>query len=191
MASVQVSPPQEHAVVAGAPWWQRYQPVSYSVERSRSGTRAEFVSMVARCRAAGVDVYVTADLRHHPASDHLAETGAPALVDVAHWASEHPWCAQAAGVLEATLPGVEVDGTRVLTSEQALRLDEVPRSVVVLGGGVIGVEFASVWRSFGAEVTILEALPHLVPSEDEQSFNGVSAAAYRHLLGVHRTATGG
>ena len=59
--------------------------------------------------AAGVDAYVTADLRHHPASEHLLRPGAPALVDVAHWASEWPWCAQAAGVLRAALGGsVEV-----------------------------------------------------------------------------------
>jgi dinuclear metal center YbgI/SA1388 family protein len=55
--------------------------------------------------AAGVDAYVTADLRHHPASEHLARTGAPALVDVAHWASEWPWCEQAAGILRASFGG--------------------------------------------------------------------------------------
>ncbi|TDQ04095.1 Nif3-like dinuclear metal center hexameric protein [Labedaea rhizosphaerae] len=55
--------------------------------------------------AAGVDAYVTADLRHHPASEHLAKPGAPALVDVAHWASEWPWCAQAAGVIEVAFDG--------------------------------------------------------------------------------------
>jgi putative NIF3 family GTP cyclohydrolase 1 type 2 len=65
-------------------------------------------SMLHLARAAGVDVYVTADLRHHPATDHLAEAGAPALVDVAHWASEHPWCAQAAGVLAALSADLEI-----------------------------------------------------------------------------------
>lgn len=55
---------------------------------------------------------------------------------------------------------------RVVTSEQALKLNRVPKSVVVLGGGVIGVEFASVWASFGAEVTIIEGLDRLVPNED-------------------------
>jgi dihydrolipoamide dehydrogenase len=75
----------------------------------------------------------------------------------------------ASGSYSRTLPGLEIDGDRVITSEQALALDSVPRSVIVLGGGVIGCEFASVWRSFGAEVTIVEALPHLVPAEDEQS----------------------
>ena len=60
-------------------------------------------------------------------------------------------------------------GGRVLSSDTALELDEVPSSVVILGGGVIGVEFASIWRSFGAEVTIIEPLPRLLPSEDEAS----------------------
>lgn len=72
----------------------------------------------------------------------------------------------ASGSYSKTLPGLELGG-RVITSEDALNLDYVPEKVVVLGGGVIGVEFASVWRSFGAEVQIVEALPHLVPNEDE------------------------
>ncbi|GGP78278.1 dihydrolipoyl dehydrogenase [Streptosporangium pseudovulgare] len=75
----------------------------------------------------------------------------------------------ATGSAPRTLPGLEIDGERVITSEHALKLDRVPSSVVVLGGGVIGVEFASVWRSFGAEVTIVEALPHLLPLEEESS----------------------
>ncbi|MFF0306070.1 dihydrolipoyl dehydrogenase [Streptosporangium sp. NPDC004379] len=75
----------------------------------------------------------------------------------------------ATGSAPRTLPGLEIDGERVITSEHALRLDRVPSSVVVLGGGVIGVEFASVWRSFGAEVTIVEGLPHLLPLEEESS----------------------
>jgi len=72
----------------------------------------------------------------------------------------------ATGSYSRSLPGLEIGG-RVITSEQALDLDYVPRKVAVLGGGVIGVEFASVWKSFGAEVTIIEALPHLVPNEEE------------------------
>jgi dihydrolipoamide dehydrogenase len=73
----------------------------------------------------------------------------------------------ASGSYSKTLPGLDVDGERVLTSEHALTLDRVPKSAIVLGGGVIGCEFASVWRSFGAEVTIVEALPRLVAAEDE------------------------
>jgi dihydrolipoyl dehydrogenase len=75
----------------------------------------------------------------------------------------------ATGSVPRTLPGLEVDGQRVLFSDHALKLDRVPKSVVILGGGVIGVEFASIWKSFGAEVTVVEALPHLVPLEDEAS----------------------
>jgi dihydrolipoamide dehydrogenase len=75
----------------------------------------------------------------------------------------------ATGSYSRSLPGLDIDGERIITSEHALRLDRVPSSVVVLGGGVIGVEFASVWKSFGAEVTIVEALPHLLPLEEESS----------------------
>jgi dihydrolipoamide dehydrogenase len=72
----------------------------------------------------------------------------------------------ATGSYARSLPGLEIGG-RVVTSDQALQLDWVPKSVIVLGGGVIGSEFASVWKSFGADVTIIEALPHLVANEDE------------------------
>jgi dihydrolipoamide dehydrogenase len=72
----------------------------------------------------------------------------------------------ATGSYSRSLPGLAIGG-RVMTSEHALELEFVPKKVAVLGGGVIGAEFASVWRSFGAEVTIIEALPHLVPNEEE------------------------
>jgi dihydrolipoamide dehydrogenase len=72
----------------------------------------------------------------------------------------------ATGSFSRSLPGLEIGG-RVITSEQALELDFVPKKVIVLGGGVIGVEFSSVWKSWGADVQIVEALPHLVPNEDE------------------------
>jgi dihydrolipoamide dehydrogenase len=72
----------------------------------------------------------------------------------------------ATGSYARSLPGLEIGG-RFITSDQALNLDYLPDRVVVLGGGVIGVEFASVWRSFGAEVTVVEALPRLLPAEDD------------------------
>ena len=75
----------------------------------------------------------------------------------------------ATGSYAKTLPGLDVDGKRLMTSDHAMKLDYVPKSVIVLGGGVIGCEFASVWKSFGAEVTIIEGLPHLVALEDESS----------------------
>src|SRR3984957_9181660 len=82
-----------------------------------------------------------------------------------------------------SLPGLEIDGERVINSDHALRLDRVPRSAVILGGGVIGVEFASVWRSFGAEVTIVEMLPHLLPPEDEASSKLLERAFRRRGIG--------
>jgi dihydrolipoamide dehydrogenase len=71
----------------------------------------------------------------------------------------------ATGSYAKSLPGLEIAG-RIMTSDQALLIDYVPKSVIVLGGGVIGVEFASVWKSFGVDVTIIEGLPSLVPAED-------------------------
>ena len=75
----------------------------------------------------------------------------------------------ATGSYARSLPGLEIDGVKIMTSDHATKLDYVPKSVIVLGGGVIGSEFASVWKSFGSEVTIIEGLPHLVPLEDESS----------------------
>ncbi|WP_120493611.1 dihydrolipoyl dehydrogenase [Microbacterium phyllosphaerae] len=99
----------------------------------------------------------------------------------------------ATGSYSRTLPGLEIGG-RILTSEQALALDVIPERVLILGGGVIGVEFASVWRSFGAEVTIIEALPHLVPNEDIAMSKGLERAFRRrgiqYSLGIRfQTAT--
>ncbi|MEN9679792.1 MAG: hypothetical protein RLZ57_921 [Actinomycetota bacterium] len=82
----------------------------------------------------------------------------------------------ATGSYAKTLPGLEIDGTKVMTSDQALHLNYVPKSVIVLGGGVIGCEFASVWKSFGAEVTIIEGLPRLIALEDESSSKQIERA---------------
>lgn len=76
-------------------------------------------------------------------------------------------------------------GERILSSDQALRLRDVPRTAVVLGGGVIGVEFASIWASFGAAVTIVEALPRLVANEDEWSSKLLERAFRRRGITVH------
>jgi dihydrolipoamide dehydrogenase len=75
----------------------------------------------------------------------------------------------ATGSYARTLPGLDIDGKRVITSDHGTKLDYIPKSVIVLGGGVIGCEFASVWKSFGSEVTIIEGLPHLIALEDESS----------------------
>jgi dihydrolipoamide dehydrogenase len=88
----------------------------------------------------------------------------------------------ATGSYARTLPGLEIGG-RIMTSDQALTLDYVPDRVVVLGGGVIGVEFASVFKSFGSEVTIVEALPRLVANEDEACSKALERAFRRRKIG--------
>ena len=107
-------------------------------------------------------------------------------VDGKAWTGRH--VVLASGSYARSLPGLEIDGRRVITSEQALTLDRVPASVVVLGGGVIGCEFASVWRSFGAEVTIVEALPRLLAVEDEASSKVLERAFRKRKIEV-RTST--
>jgi dihydrolipoamide dehydrogenase len=105
----------------------------------------------------------------------------------------------ATGSFPKSLPGLEIDGTQVINSEHALKLDKVPASVIILGGGVIGVEFASVWKSLGAEVTIIEGLPRLVPAEDEavskameRAFKkrGINFSTGVRFAGVDRTKHG-
>ena len=104
----------------------------------------------------------------------------------------------ASGSYPRTLPGLEIGG-RVITSDEALTMSEVPEKVVIIGGSVIGVEFASVWKSFGADVTIIEALPTLVPLEDpalskqlERAFRKrkINFKTGTKFTGVEQTDTG-
>src|SRR6186713_1919695 len=73
----------------------------------------------------------------------------------------------ATGSQPRSIPGIEIDHTRIITSDEAIALKSVPKSLVILGSGAVGVEFASIYRRFGSEVTIIELLPRLVPNEDE------------------------
>jgi dihydrolipoamide dehydrogenase len=107
----------------------------------------------------------------------------PTSVRVGHDVYTGDHVVLATGSVPRSLPGLEIDGTRVISSDEALRLDRVPRSAVILGGGVIGVEFASLWRSFGADVTIVEMLPQLLPLEDEASAKHLQRAFRRRGIG--------
>jgi dihydrolipoamide dehydrogenase len=110
------------------------------------------------------------------------ESGRAAVeVNGQRYAGEH--VVLATGSYAKTMPGVPIGG-RVVTSNEALLLDRVPERVIVLGGGVIGVEFASLWCSFGADVTIVEALPRLVASEDEFSSQQLDRAFRRRKITV-------
>ena len=73
----------------------------------------------------------------------------------------------ATGSQPRSVPGIEIDRKRIITSDEAISLKEIPRSIVILGCGAVGVEFASIFRRFGSEVTVVELLPRLVPIEDE------------------------
>jgi dihydrolipoamide dehydrogenase len=73
----------------------------------------------------------------------------------------------ATGSSPRSVPGIQIDRTRIITSDEAVALREVPKSIAILGSGAVGVEFASIFRRFGSDVTVLELLPHLVPVEDD------------------------
>jgi dihydrolipoamide dehydrogenase len=73
----------------------------------------------------------------------------------------------ATGSAPRGVPGIEIDHTRIITSDDAIHLAAVPKSLIIMGSGAVGVEFASIFRRFGSEVTVIELLPRLVPAEDE------------------------
>lgn len=93
----------------------------------------------------------------------------PTSVDVNGQRYEGQDILLATGSVPKSLPGLTIDHERVISSDDALVMDRVPKNAIILGGGVIGVEFASVWKSFGTDVTVIEGLKHLVPVEDENS----------------------
>ncbi|MGC0271653.1 dihydrolipoyl dehydrogenase [Pseudactinotalea sp. Z1739] len=93
----------------------------------------------------------------------------------------------ATGSRPASLTGASLSG-RVLSSDQALELEWIPSSAIVIGGGVVGVEFASMWRSLGTEVTVVEALPHLLPGEDEDLSKGLRRAFRKRGITVRTEA---
>ncbi len=124
---------------------------------------------------------------------------APRTVEVEGVRYEGKHVVLASGSVTKSLPGLELDGERVVSSWEAMQLERLPGHAIVLGGGVIGVEFASAWRSFGAEVTIIEALPRLVASEDaacskvvERAFRkrGITAKTSTAFSSVEHTDTG-
>jgi dihydrolipoamide dehydrogenase len=90
----------------------------------------------------------------------------------------------ASGSTAMSIPGLEIDGRRVITSDHALMMDYLPKSVVVLGAGAVGVEFASFYRSMGAEVTVVEMLPGLVPLEDVDAQKELARAFKRRGIEV-------
>jgi dihydrolipoamide dehydrogenase len=94
----------------------------------------------------------------------------------------------ATGSAPRSVPGIEIDRTRIITSDEAIHLKEVPASIVILGSGAVGVEFASIFRRFGSEVTIVELLPRLVPVEDEAVSAELEKSFRKQGIGIHTGA---
>ncbi len=82
----------------------------------------------------------------------------------------------ATGSKVASLPGVPIDGEKVLSYREAILQEKLPKSVVIIGAGAIGLEFATIWRSYGSEVTLVEMLPRIAPLEDEDVSKEVQKA---------------
>ena len=95
----------------------------------------------------------------------------------------------ATGSEARTLPGVEFDGKRIVSNREILDLPEIPKTLVVVGAGAVGVEFASIYRSFGSEVTILEALPRAVPLEDAEVSAELEKAFRKRGIKIQTQAT--
>jgi dihydrolipoamide dehydrogenase len=91
----------------------------------------------------------------------------------------------ATGSAPRSVPGVEIDRRRIITSDEAIALREVPRSLIVLGSGAVGVEFASIFRRFGSDVAVVELLPRLVPNEDEAISAELEKSFRRQGIAVH------
>jgi dihydrolipoamide dehydrogenase len=91
----------------------------------------------------------------------------------------------ATGSAPRSIPGIEVDGTRIIFSDHAIHLGHVPKSIAIMGSGAVGVEFASIFKSYGSEVTIVELLPRLVPGEDEAVSSELERTFKKRGIKVH------
>lgn len=105
----------------------------------------------------------------------------------------------ATGCRPKTLPNLSIDGKRILSAKEALNLKDLPESALIVGGGVIGVEFATLWNAFGCKVTLVEALPRILPGEDSDvsqaitrslSAKGVRVCAQTSLASIKLTDNG-
>lgn len=132
--------------------------LSVSVERSR-GVVGRFVEGVENLlKQNKVDVYRGTGVVNSPTSVKVEPSGE--IIQAKN-------IIVAAGGFTRSLPNVAIDGVNIITSREALELKEKPKSIIIVGGGAIGVEFGYLYRSYGTEVTIVEVLPRLLPNEDE------------------------
>jgi dihydrolipoamide dehydrogenase len=95
----------------------------------------------------------------------------------------------ATGSAPRGVAGVTIDRTSILTSDEAINLAEIPRSIAILGSGAVGVEFASIFRRFGSDVTVIELAPRLVPNEDEAVSTELARAFTKRGIRVRTSTT--
>ena len=91
----------------------------------------------------------------------------------------------ATGAHATVIPGMEPDGEKLLDYVHAIMLEKLPKSAVIIGGGAIGVEFATIWSGYGVDVTIVEMLPHILPNEDEEAAAELVKAFKKRGVKVH------
>jgi dihydrolipoamide dehydrogenase len=105
----------------------------------------------------------------------------------------------ATGSYSTPIPGVAMDGKKVVSYHEAILQENLPASAIIIGGGAIGLEFSTIWNSYGTKVTIVEMLPHIAPLEDEEvstelekafKKNGITVLTGHRVLSVETTATG-
>ncbi len=173
--AVQISPPSEHAVITGTasgvnyPWWQRYQTVSYKLDRSRSGTLAEFTDMVNRCRAAGVDVYADAVINHMTAGSGTGSAGSaytkysyPAVPYVA--TDFHPACSVTNYQDAGNVQNCELVGLADLKTE-----DDGVRGKIA--------NYLTALNQLGVRGFRIDAAKHIPPADIDGILARVNAAA--------------
>jgi dihydrolipoamide dehydrogenase len=122
------------------------------------------------------------------------ELVAPGVVRV-HGAQGAPQTLEARAVVLATgaeprsLPGITIDGERIISSDEALRLERLPRSIIIIGAGAVGVEFADIFAAYGVQVTVVEALSRLLPIEDEEISRLLARSFAKRQIDVRTHAT--
>jgi dihydrolipoamide dehydrogenase len=164
-----------------------------AVDRSRKVSQRLVKGVGALMRKNGVEVIEgTGVLRSPQAVEVALNEGGTRTVETRH-------VIVATGGQARAIPGIEVDGERVLTYREAIVLRQLPASAVVVGAGPIGMEFAHVWHTYGAEITVVEMLPHALPLEDEEVSAEVERAFKRRRVelltatrvqGIETTADG-
>ena len=128
------------------------------------------------------------NVSHFPGSGRLVDKNKVAVVDESGNTNDELTARHiiiATGARPRSIPGVEIDGKKVISSKQAMSLEKIPESMIVIGAGPIGVEFAYFYHIFGCQVTILEMLPNLLPIEDQEISDVLLRSFKKYRVKIH------